>query len=268
MSEQRIRPSDLPEFDSPPINELVLGVQIARPRAYDDRLVNETWNLFSDEYPRFQEVARLEPVFEVFGNRTGLGLNLDIQLGPVGKRYWFLAEDDSHLIQFQDDRLFVNWRQARLGEQTYPRFHVVFPRFINALTKVRGFYAAKGEAFVVNQAEITYVNVIPLGESAISDWLRVVQTPFPISVDGLQASFSETVHGNDNRPHARLHHRFDLVALTKDGSAALKVELTYRGAPKDVDDALNLVWAGRDRIVRRFTEMTTDHAHETWRRRR
>ena len=41
------RPKDLPEYDNPPINEVVLGVQFSTPEGYRQIYADEIWKIKS-----------------------------------------------------------------------------------------------------------------------------------------------------------------------------------------------------------------------------
>jgi hypothetical protein len=64
MTEQR---DDLPEFEAPPITEVVLGIQFNAPANYQSIRAFQVWNLFREAFPVVQEMPPLAAQFETFG---------------------------------------------------------------------------------------------------------------------------------------------------------------------------------------------------------
>ena len=62
-----IRPSHLPVFSNPPLDEVVLGIQFTPVSSYTSVHGNDVWALFREEFPLVQEHPALEPKFETFG---------------------------------------------------------------------------------------------------------------------------------------------------------------------------------------------------------
>lgn len=261
------RPAGLPDFASPPLDEVVLGVQFVRHPKYNDLFAWRVREAFKSEFPNYNEVPRLDPRFEVFGGADTLAsFQFNIMQSEPSKRYWFIAGDDSHLIQFQDDRFFLNWR--RRPGNLYPRYEAVAAMFDSHLERLRGIFEADKVPFVAKQAEIAYINVIPmLDKTLLSDWLRIVN-PTALSIEQLNANFSEVVFSEDGKsPVARMYYEVGLFT-SREVRRAIRLVLTYRGAPVENSrqSIIDFLAAGRERIVNRFCDITTEKAHEAWSR--
>jgi uncharacterized protein (TIGR04255 family) len=101
------RPADLPDFERPPLVEVVLSVQFSDLRGYRSVHPGLLWDRkFRDSFPEFAEHAPLSPVFETFGPTPteGPGFTLEQLPGPPVPRLWFMNKDRSHLIQVQANR--------------------------------------------------------------------------------------------------------------------------------------------------------------------
>ena len=64
------RPEHLPDFESPPLDELVLGVQFSPLPGYSAVFAKDVWGLFRQQFPRVEEKPALDPVFETFGGTS------------------------------------------------------------------------------------------------------------------------------------------------------------------------------------------------------
>ncbi|BAV46423.1 hypothetical protein MesoLj113a_34870 [Mesorhizobium sp. 113-1-2] len=261
------RPEGLPDFGNPPLDEVVLGVQFARHPGYSDLFAWRVREEFKSEFPNYAEVPRLDPRFEVFGGaETMANFQISFQSTEPSKRYWFIADDDSHLLQFQDDRFLLNWR--RRASRAYPRFEAISAMFDGFLTRLAAKFDSDRSPLVINQAEISYINAIPLTDGTrMSDWLSIVQ-PTGLNIEQLNANFSEVVFSPDGKdPVARMHYEVSLHS-TREVKRAIRLGITYRGAPsqKDVSGVKNFFADGRVKIINRFCDLTTEQAHKVWQR--
>jgi len=261
------RPADLPDYAAPPLNELVLGVQFAPISNYSTVEAGAIWQLFSSEFPNVQEQPILSPQFETFGGGASPGVQ--IQFGPMAgpMRLWFVTQQGDHLLQFQPDRLLLNWRQN--GEGAYPRYERIAETFRECLCKLDNYVqTTRSYGLDINQIEITYINVIPVEHvSEHSKWLEIMPA-FGFPIEAMSANFTEVARSEDGKPIARLHHDLRSVISIDGRNKAFQLNLTYRGKPTlpGIDGALELLGKGRVAIVKRFTELATKAAHDVWKR--
>lgn len=257
----------LPDFLDPPLDEVVIGVQFTTPPNYNSILAGQVWEIYREEFPTVVEQPRLQPQFEMFGGNPQQGFQFEIGGPPLRIRYWFVSKDDSHLIQFQDDRLLLNWR--RRGSAPYPRFESIFESFKGYLGRLKQFYASSfGHKLTINQAEITYINMIPVSDySQASYWLRIWNAK-NLPIEGLNALFGEVIYDEQKKPIARLAYELNSVVTPDGRQKAIRLGLSVRGTPAgdDVASALRLIERGRENIVKRFCDITSEEAHEVWRR--
>lgn len=266
------RPDHLPDFAEPPLNEVVLGVQFSPPKGYQQVHAGEVWKLFKAAYPIVQEHQPLEPAFETFGlpHHAQIGGRLSFVTGAMHDRFWFLRNDGDELIQFQQDRLLHNWR--KVGDQTneYPRFERMAERFATELRQLEAYLANLSlQALVINQCEVTYLNHIEVAASPInlSAWFRGVSLA-GVPADDVNIRFREVLLSDGQQPVGRLTYEIT-TGIKPDGKRIIVLNLTARGAPggADIDSALRFIAMGRQLIVSRFAEITTEDAHKAWGRR-
>lgn len=274
MLSQVQRPEHLPDFDRPPLNEVVVGVQFAPAKGYGQVRAWEVWQLFRDDYPLVEEREALPPSFETFGppNAGVIVGGLNFVTGALHDRFWFLRESGDELLQFQQDRLLHNWRRVGDRSNEYPRFERMAERFANELKRLEEYFTSLSPQLLnINQCEISYVNNIE-GESGASprpiDWLRYAsfqgQEP-----ENFTVAFREVIKGNDLRPVGRFTCECS-SGISPLGKPILVLALTVRGTPNSGsrEAALDFIQLGRNLIVQKFAELTTATAHAAWGRRK
>ena len=264
------RPDHLPDFGKPPLNEVALGVQFSPPIGYLQIRSGEVWSLFKSDYPVVQEQPPLEPAFETFGLQYGqFGGRIGFFSGAMHNRFWFLRNDGDELVQFQQDRLLHNWR--KVGDQTneYPRFEQMIERFGAEVRRLQTYFSTLSpQALVINQCEVSYINHIEVGTGPLnlSTWLRgmVIEG---VEFDDVNIGLREVIRGENGQPIGRITYEV-AAGFKPDGKRIIVLNLTARGAPKgtDIDSALQFIALGRELIVLRFAQVTTEGAHKAWER--
>lgn len=274
MPENRLpmRPEHLPDFKSPPLNEVVLGLQFSIPHGYQQIRAGEVWGLFKQEYPHVQEQPALEPSFETFGGpfQHSPRPNFSLVTGCTHDRFWFLSQDGAELVQFQQDRLLHNWRRVGDKKNDYPRFEAMLGKFASELNRFEKFVSSiEPQRLTINQCEISYINHISLNRDRgelVSDWLRFVdfgqQDP-----DDFSVVFRSVIRDASGKPLGRLTAE-SAIGFLPDGQQIIALTLTVKGAPlgTDIDSGLRFLELGREEIVHRFSSLTTDQAHKKWER--
>lgn len=268
-------PQELPEYENPPVIEVVCGVLF---KPIDTMLAPHLgilWEKFKPEYSRCQEVAPLEPVIEHFGERPAAEIRFtDI---PPLPRIWFVHADETGIIQVQRDRFLHNWRKKR-PEQDYPRYHKVIEMFRKRLSRFQSFLLEE-ELGVLEplQYEMTYVNHIPEGEGWTT--LSEIGRLFPdFDWQAKKARYLPGFEGMNWRTgfvlperSGRLHVTIRRVTRRSDGRPMLLFELTARGIGKDTAPDAMWTWfdVAREWIVCAFTDLTSDEVQQAvWRRKK
>lgn len=259
----------LPDFRSPPLNEVVLGVQFSVPGGYKQILAHEVWSLFREQFPLVEERKALPPLFETFGSTETRGLQLSFMEGPLHDRYWFISQDKQHLLQFQNDRFHHNWRQVD-GEGKYPRFKYMLSNFSEE-TKVLFDYFGNlaKEPVQITQAELTYINHIYYPVQRMKNpfrFLKFVNFNRPVP-DDFNSTYRWVLRDSSGEPIGRLICEAK-TAYNKKRGGLLILQLTARGAPKKptISSALEFLKLGHEVIVTSFAELTSDSADRIWQR--
>jgi uncharacterized protein (TIGR04255 family) len=269
------RPSDLPDFNRPPLVEVALGVQFEPLLQMRQGHIGLFWAEIHDEYPKTRDLQALDPAGDALDGEAPT-FTLRLTDVPPLHRAWFASTDETLLVQVQSDRLIHNWRQVR-GEP-YPRFETLYSTFANRLAQFEAVLVRTGVPRPVpQQVEVTYINWI--GTQSLAEFLLPAQAP----ALGLQ----ETIGEPDEES---MTFRFPVAAdgeilgrLSVQASSALRrlegkppesgflMSLTFR-APvlptSELSSVENSMYRGRNAIVRVFTALTTPSWHQVWERTR
>jgi uncharacterized protein (TIGR04255 family) len=259
------RPTDLPDFDDPPVAEVVLGARFTTPDKLRVFHIGAYRDLIKGDFPGFQEhpplPARDEP-----------GLRL-VPGPPPLPRSWFLDESGNKLIQLQTDRFIHNWRKVT-GEETYPRYESIREEFVSRWGEFLSFLEAHGLATpTVTECELTYVNHIPdstyrseTGEMpALFTFLSAHAAPSVCSgLESLECSLRYSLPGDPGHLEVALGS----AVRAHDQAEILRLDFSVRGPLRDPQTTGMAEWFDRARetVVRSFMELTTEQAHRWWRR--
>ncbi|MFZ1416629.1 MAG: TIGR04255 family protein [Defluviicoccus sp.] len=277
------RPADLPDFASPPVVEVALGIQFAELTAYRTWHTGLLWDsTFRARFPQCIEQPPIEPVFELFGAQPPSRELLRIQTlsGPVVPRLWFISQDNSELVQFQSDRFLHNWRNYGIGAE-YPRYEKIRSCFFEELTNVNRFLDSSGIGRMIpNQCEVSYYNHIAIQDCGTDLFTSGNLFGFfpPTQSDG-RADITDNVHFEGGRfyiqyiitepkshtPRGRLHVSAEPV-VEASGSPVIRLSLTARGSPlsREVQGIADFFDLGRSAIVRTFAAITSEKMHNIW----
>lgn len=255
----------LPEFQAPPLNEVVCGIRFEALKGWQTSHYGLFWIRVKDEYPRCDDQVPLREILEP-------GKEVELEIGPVPplRRVWLIHRSDNYVIQIQPTRFLHNWRRRRETDE-YPRFGAAFDRFKGYLELFKSFTkeAEIGEVSP-NQYELTYINHILEERGTFPRNLhkfikffswegeRSLAEPSAVALD-LRFPLPE------NRGTLAVSIRHGLRQL--DQKEILVMELTARGPAQasegDMDEWFRL---SHESIVRGFADLTTPEAHRLWER--
>lgn len=271
--------SPLPEFDNPPLIETVLSVQFDPVKTLKTPHLGLIWQAFRESFPNVEEHPELTPSFEQFGTRTNTAqrLRLEFSDSPFGSRVWFLNDLGTELIQIQTDRFVRNWRKNE-GDHQYPRYHVLRDRFVKDFNTFNEFITQESWGEIkANQCEVTYVNVIPTGESGelprhLGQILKLFSANLEFNPPGFEdatVTARYLLTNEEGQPIGRLYLEAVPVVRATDDSPAIRLSLTARGRPSSagLDGMLQFFDVAHEAIVQYFTSLTTGQLHQNWERR-
>jgi len=256
--------SALPEYNNPPVNEVVFGVQFQKIEDFQTPHIGLLWEKLNREtFPKCQEMPPIGHIIEDGPKDQKIGM---FEVPPL-PRLLFINSDENHLVQVQQDRFLQNWRKIK-PDDTYPRFRKLYPEFKQSWEFFNSFLHDTGlPKPIPDQYELTYVNQITQGEgwTNISDIEKVFRG-FRYDVKGRFLPEPETltwrkIYRLPNQM-GRLHTSLKM-ASTKEGKRVMLFELTARGfGTMPIDDWFEM---GREWIVRGFADLTTDSIQkELW----
>ncbi len=269
------RPLDLPDFERPPVTEVVLGVQFKTDKPLRSLHLGLFWRTVREAFPDFREQPPLPPQIEELDPNVPVvspAVNIRIGMGSSpSPRCWFVDPLGNKFIQLQSDRFLHNWRKV-IGEEAYPRYETIRDEFIG---RWRGFVAFLNDvdlgAPTVTQAEVTYANHIPQGScwSDADDMPKVFSCLKPVEeadlfgpMETMEFAIRRRLPENRGRLHVNAAPAFN----TKDKSVMIRMVLTARGPVANSSDEAILAWMeiGRAAIVKSFTALTAPEAHKFW----
>src|SRR5689334_16148372 len=89
----RQRPADLPEFERPPVTEVVLGVQLDPLPQLRSAHLGLLWGQLRDELPVLEEHPALDLPEENFESASGGVFTIQLAGTPPVPRQWFINKD-------------------------------------------------------------------------------------------------------------------------------------------------------------------------------
>ena len=266
----------LPEFENPPVSEVALSVAFSPLPQWQSPHAGLYWGRIRSRYPHTEVHPPIPLQIEQFGDQFWQTPMVRFQIAEADiARTWFLAEPKTHIIQVQRDRFITNWRKVE-GTETYPRYlKEVRPRFVKEWNEFKEFAAEQNVGEIsVQQCEITYINDVIQGEgwSDFREALELFSPQWPGKHD-VFLPIPETLStvGSFRMPGelGRLHFAIQHVRRQIDNRQALQLRLIARGKPNSGSDADVMEWMdiGHEWIVRGFADLTSDRAHDLWKRR-
>lgn len=270
------RAPDLPLFERPPVTQVNMGLhlQALNLRAID---LGELYSRFKEFYPVIEEQPPSPLQIEQFtGSSPSVHFQFQLLDRPPLPTLVFFSKDRSSLVQVDSSRFVCAWRRSS-ADAAYPSYENFRREFLRNLEIFDKFTVDINAASkVITQAEISYINEIPMDDGPRPDILvqRVPDFNQQVSASGDRVTaIGITQHftyaNEQNIEYSRLHISSEPVS-TESGQV-LRLSLVYRGEPRerfpDMDEfaaATSFLDQGHDRIVRAFAENTTPDAHEAW----
>lgn len=271
----RLALETLPEYEQPPVIEVVIGAQFAPISGFLPTHLGLFWQEIRYEYPAVEVAAPLAPVMERRDFRSAAEMSqVEVAAVPPLPRMFFIDETNTWLLQLQPDRFLQNWRRSSVDRQ-YPRFPAVRQRFLSNWVRLFEFCGRQKLATPeVNQLEVTYINHIEAGEgwqpaAGVSEVFRDFRwdssdrfLPVPEAI-AWKASFALP------EEQGRLHVSVRQAVRRTDDAPVLLCELTAHGMPSNHQSESIAAWIdlAREWIVRGFTDITTDLVQQKhWKR--
>ncbi len=268
-------PSPLPEYDNPPLIEVVFGAQFRELEGLKAPHIGDFWDKIGrNEYPELKEMPPLAHIVEQYGKPSpkSPGMTVTTATLPPLARIFFVSKEQDRLIQLQKDRLLQNWRKLKKNGE-YPRYERLFPQFVKSWDMFRRFVKDRdlGE-LEPDQYELTYVNHIECGSGWTDEHdIEEVFPWFKCRLDGEfldvpeEVAWRRTYRLPDET--GRLHIEMKKGLRVGERTPVLVLNLTARGfATGDLNDWFDLA---HEWIVRSFADLAGPSIQkEVWRKRK
>jgi uncharacterized protein (TIGR04255 family) len=267
-----MKSDSLPNYDRPPVVEMVLGVQFNPLDLLTSAHLGAYWKALGSDWSNTSDATPIESQIELFSETgTWRQVGMQLRLKQPGIRLRIKNRAGDRMLQLQNGRMHFNW----LGEsgKLYPHFDTVFAEFWNQYDRFRCFLAGEslGE-FSPNQWEITYVNHIPRGTvwNTPADWsfFQLLNNTPDVSSMVRFESFAGEWHFEIPERRGRIHIKWTHGSKDKTGSQELiALALTSRGPVAGPDEAEALkvgLHLGRATIVKTFRDLMSEDANTYW----
>ena len=271
MPRQQNMESVTPSFNKPPIVEVAVCVSFPPIEGFSAANFGLFWQCIRTQFTRFRQMPELPDHIEP----AALPVNVSIQTQLVdvpNLRGWYISEDDTEVVQIQNNRFIYNWRRGE-GDAAYPRYDKsVRIRFMEEWQRFQDYLQSEGLTISkVHQCELTYVNQIPFGSgwTSLDDLNKVfVYIGALRSNSFLQSLESAKMNLSFVLPDQRGRLRAAFSPVPTDGSPAISFTLSVRGAPSGSTEVEIMQWmdTARKWIVNAFTDLTTINMHKLWER--
>jgi uncharacterized protein (TIGR04255 family) len=264
-------PLPLPEFQHPPLIEVVCGIQF-EPINIQTVHLGDFWQKIRDRYPSFED----RPLLPTIVSDASGGFRHEQEFGytdmPPLRRVFFVEKSKNFLLQISPSRFIANWRKMR-DEDEYPRFSAAYENLTDGWRRFLE-YAAGNELGHprCNHYELTYINHIladnagPLHEQAselftLFRWPALDERLFESPLRGLSHRFQVRLKNDRGTLAIALRHGERQI----DRKRTFILEFTaYGAADGDATDRDQWFSLAHEAIVETFASVTTKAAHERW----
>jgi uncharacterized protein (TIGR04255 family) len=258
--------TDRPDFENPPVIEVVCGVQFEGVDEWKTPHYGLYWDRLGGEYPDSEEQ---QPLPRLRLDVKKLEEPIQIPLLPPLRRVFFVKPPGNFLIQVQPYRFLYNWRRVQ-DSDIYPRFDAPYEGFVKEWDRFRSFVddlklgQVQPETF-----ELTYINhIFDRGVSFPRDVWRYMgfygatpQATTARDATGLALQVSWPLPDNLGTLVLDMKHGHRM----KDEGEVLVLELSARGKAGDNAADMNHWFSiAHTAIVTTFAALTTNEAHILW----
>jgi len=268
-------PESIVDFARPPVVEVALAVQFGAP-SLDTLDIAALADHFREAFPRRAEQPPRPPMQEDFEDaRQPQPITVEFFPAPPTPRFWFLSEDESQLIQVQQDLVAYNWRRMRETD-AYPRYTSLRRALVDRLRTSERILKERGKgSFEPNWCEVTYVNHVIAPETSkrrppLRDVISLVSRGQPKAAflpepEDVQLAARYRIV-RDDEPVGRLTVSAAPGIRNTDGRPIWGLTLTarVRASASKLDKAFEALDLGHEWVVRGFVDVTTKRMHDDW----
>lgn len=261
--------SELPDYESPPVSEVVIGLRFKPLLALRVPHIGLLWERFREEFPSCEHAPPLG-LEDVFAGKPDVPW-------PV-PRVWFVNRSEDRVVQIQNDRAYFNWR-SRSKDTRYPRYPAILEMYERGIAMISEFLKDEGLGEIIPvEYELKYVNHIPKGTA----WQNASDIPkifADLTWRCLQDRFLPDPIGGDwtvvfplPPKSGRLTARFyagvrRIPSLVEEQIVVLEMTANGPSIGSEVPPARQWFDLGHEWIVRGFADLTSlDVQTKVWKR--
>ncbi len=262
--------NETPTFETPPIVELVLGVQFNQLRRMQSAHYGRFWDAIGTDWLNPRDNPPIQEQFEFFGRERGV-TRLQIEPGPPLNRLTLINQSKDRLVQLQPTRMHLNWRNQ---ESSYPSYKTLIVEFEEILNSFTVYCQSEGLGKAeFNQWEITYVDRFVRGKywDTPADWstfLPGLFQPGEIPMNSKLIMENRSVDWSfEIQPKlGRLHVQASLVRGNSDSEDALMLNITARGplGSEQIQTYRQGLDLGHDVAVDQFLQLVSTETRKSW----
>ncbi|MBL4865288.1 MAG: TIGR04255 family protein [Pseudomonadales bacterium] len=261
-----------PSFKNPPLVEVAISIQFNPIPNFHVGFIGLLWGKYKDRYPLVEHKDPVVHSVEKTGlvNRaTNAPPTVHFSSEPTIPRIMFMDQDQGNFVQFQKDRLIVNWRKHS-EDSKYPRYSTMRLSISHEYALFKKFLEEHDLAEVqVDQLETTYVNHIEVGNRSIEEvfphLLRDDLFNKNIELETFKLNYTHIIKSGENFV-GRLYTSIEKARRTQDGVEIFVLRFVGRCHPvgnqsDGVFSALDLI---RENVNSSFKSITSTKMHEFW----
>lgn len=250
-------------FENPPIIELVCGIQYDIEQ-YTFILENDFYSRVKNSFPHMEINPPLSLVFDKLSTTSSKDSE---RKPPFFKRYFFIDENKSKLIQLQEGRYLFNWRKVEGENVIYPTFNNVYKEFYENWKILEDVFKSNQINYAVNQLELTYIDHIDIGE--FNAEVAKIDDIFIFFNNISQLTKIDTLNINLSIPlkelSGHINLKLDTAIRKQDQKGVIVFDSTVRGMMnKEVKAIDDWFLKAHDQAIRLFVELLTDKAKQKW----
>lgn len=255
-------------FAEPPLVEVALSIQFRPLERFHIALLGVIWDAFKSEYPNISYEPRLEHVIERFGIPLfPPKASFKLMDRPEAPRMVFTSVDQQYVIQIQDDRFILNWRQH--DGYTYPRHEKLAAKLFEEFSTFRDVLARNEITEVqVDQIEITNVNHIEANAQPVEQVFDNIMSNSQLNASPIEA-FSCNIQQSFSYNGKELGRIYTVLEKSKrriDFEDMYAIKITARAHPfANPDSELKSLFSAlRTSINGVFDSVTTTKFQKSW----
>ena len=247
-----------------PLVEVVFGIDFEEIEWLRSTHFGLYWGTIGERFPISEDHP---PIGELKLDPQNLSL-------PPLRRTWFISEDQSSLLQLQNNKFLLNWRKTK--GSTYPRFPNLKESFFKEFASFKGFvsdFYGEDFKFSIKGCELSYINIVDNFE----DWSNLENvTKILPQFDWRNTDAEYLASPKKFRWSSEFEINDEMVLKTvaksvmrkvpNDEKRAFQLDLHVSGLNVDKSESGLSDWfdSAHETIINGFKDLTSQSTQENW----